>query len=207
MTTQAGSTSFITDTAALLGDPVVRAGLMLHSGRLSRTPAFCEWTRTEIINELVVGLLQRFRRFDAGRGHFRSFATVAIRSAASTLKRDQMRKKRVAMREMLSLHAPDRSGQTPLDRLRSCSAQSHSDAVIDQATIGAVLSKLPPQLQARCRRLATGNGAVSRDGAHEIEAIRSVLVGAGFDQKKSSTRASKRRDGRTSKSGPSKGRR
>lgn len=191
------------------GDPICRVFMCRWVRRLLRKPRFRGWSADEIRAAIYALLLDRLARFDRRRGHIRAFAKCIVNSAALELYRIQGQKRLVEARRVLSLHEPDRSGQTPADRLRVGAARTHVDAVIDQTTVGEVMARLSPDRRRLCvllskhgiRGARKPSGLSKRDFTRHVANLREAFETAGYDleaaTKSRSRRALSARDERT----------
>lgn len=148
----------------LVTDPVVAAMTSTCVGSLRRSPEFRRADPRDLRQELVCGLLVRFRRFDPTRGHLRAWAGAALKSVSTDMVRAARRQKRQGDRRALPLHQLVRTAERPLGRLRT-GAASAIDRLVEVEAVGTVMSRLPPRLQVLCRAVEPGRqGALSRSG-------------------------------------------
>jgi len=170
-------------------DRVCQALMNRAIGQLRRSPRFHGWSRDELRSDLWEFVLPRLGRYERARGPLRSHAACIIRSAVIDLNRRQRQKRLERARRMLSLHEPDRSGQTPAERLRAGAARSHVNGVIDQTTIRGLLRRMPSKRRKLLAQLARhgANRAQKRSGLTraafqiELNELRTRFATGGFD--------------------------
>ena len=148
---------------------------------------FTESDRPDLIQEFVLDLLERRKRFDPRSGTWEAFVVVVCENCLATILERRQAEMRWPEREEGSLNRPirdaegcrtefgetlpdthpgKRTGHYPL------SAQETSDLVQD---VAAVLEPLPDHLREICRRLMAGESKASI--ARELGMSRSALYG------------------------------